>query len=107
LVEGFCRAFSVERNEVRGCLDNVGGEYIFILFDNTPGGSGYVKSVSGGESFKEIVAQSIALVRDCTCGGKDGDSACYSCLKNYNNQRVHDDLSRGLALRYFESMELY
>ena len=105
LIEGFCRAFSIERNEVRGCLDNIGGEYIFILFDNTPGGSGYVKSVSEDGSFIQLINQATALVRNCTCGGKNGDSACYSCLRNYNNQRVHDDLKRGLALRYFESLE--
>ncbi|MDD3379139.1 MAG: DEAD/DEAH box helicase [Candidatus Methanomethylophilaceae archaeon] len=106
LVEGFCRAFSIERNEVRGCLDNIGGEYIFILFDNTPGGSGYVKLVSDDNSFRLMIAQATALVHNCTCGGKDGDSACYSCLRNYSNQRVHDDLKRGLALRYFESLNL-
>ena len=106
LVEGFCREFSIERNEIHGCLDNVGGKYIFILFDNTPGGSGYVKSISDDDSFRKMVARSASLVRDCKCGGKDGDSACYSCLKNYSNQRVHDDLSRGLALRYFESLHL-
>jgi Distinct helicase family with a unique C-terminal domain including a metal-binding cysteine cluster len=106
LVEGFCRTFSIERNEVRGCLDNIGGEYIFILFDNTPGGSGYVKSVSEDESFVRMISQATTFVRNCTCGGKNGDSACYSCLRNYNNQRVHDDLKRGLALKYFESLEL-
>ena len=106
LVEGFCRAFSIERNEVRGCLDNLDGEYIFILFDNTPGGSGYVKSVSDDNAFRQMISESKELVSNCTCGGKGGDSACYSCLRNYSNQRVHDDLERGLALRYFESLEL-
>jgi hypothetical protein len=84
----------------------VGGEYIFILFDNTPGGSGYVKSVYDDHSFKLMVSRATALVRECACGGKGGDSACYSCLRNYSNQRVHDDLKRGLALRFFESLEL-
>jgi predicted nucleic acid-binding Zn ribbon protein len=106
LVEGFCREFSIERDEIRGCLDNVDGNYIFILFDNTPGGSGYVKSISDDNSFKRMVAKSASIVRNCTCGGKEGDTACYSCLRNYGNQRVHDDLSRGAALKYFDSLKL-
>ncbi|MFA6664919.1 MAG: DUF1998 domain-containing protein [Lachnospiraceae bacterium] len=60
LVEGFCRAFSIERNEIHGCLDNVDGEFIFILFDNTPGGSGYVKSISDDKSFMQVIVQAIA-----------------------------------------------
>jgi hypothetical protein len=106
LMEGFCRTFTVERDEIGGCLDNVGGAYSFILFDNTPGGSGYVKLVHDETTFKDMIKESSDVVHNCTCGGTVGDSSCYSCLRNYRNQRVHDDLERGLAANYFDSLNL-
>ncbi len=106
LLEGFCREFSIERSELSGCLDNVGGDYTFIIFDNTPGGSGYVRMISDEDALRRGVNAAIAVVRDCTCGGATGDTSCYSCLRNFKNQRYHDDLVRGLALRYLASLHL-
>lgn len=106
LLEGFCREFSIERSELSGCLDNVGGNYTFIIFDNTPGGSGYVKMISDEGTLRRGVDSAIAVVRDCTCGGTAGDTSCYSCLRNFRNQRYHDSLERGLALRYLTSLQL-
>lgn len=106
LMEGFCRSFMIERDEIGVCLDNVGGAYSFILFDNTPGGSGYVKLVHDEITFKNMIKESSNIVHNCTCGGTVGDSSCYGCLRNYRNQRVHDDLERGLAAKYFDSLDL-
>ena len=106
LAEGLCRAFNIERNEVNCCLDNRNGEFVYILFDNTPGGSGYVKTISNEESFMKMVRAALDVVKNCTCGGEDGDSSCYACLRNYNNQMNHDDLIRGLARDYLGSLDL-
>ncbi len=106
LLEGFCREFSIERSELSGCLDNVGGDYTFIIFDNTPGGSGYVRMISDEDALRRGVESAISVVQDCTCGGPTGDTSCYSCLRNFRNQRYHDDLVRGLAVRYLTSLQL-
>ena len=106
LIEGFCRAFSIERGEISGCLDNINGSYSFILFDNTPGGSGYVASVSNDDSFVEVLKEAYNLVKNCKCGGPNGDTSCYNCLRNYNNQRWHDDLERGVVVNFIESLEI-
>ncbi len=106
LLEGFCREFSIERTELSGCLDNVGGNFTFIIYDNTPGGSGYVKMISDEKSLRRGVDSAIAVVNNCTCGGTTGDTSCYSCLRNFRNQRYHDSLERGLALRYLTSLQL-
>lgn len=106
LTEGLCRENTIERNEVNCCLDNIDGDYAFIIFDNTPGGSGYVKGIDNEAEFMKIMRAARAVVEGCTCGGESGDSACYGCLKNFNNQRDHDNLVRGLALDYFKSLDL-
>lgn len=106
LTEGLCRAYNIERNEISCCLDNRSGEFVYILFDNTPGGSGYVKTISDEKSFMKMIRVAKDVVENCTCGGDEGDSSCYACLRNYSNQMFHDDLVRGLACDYFESLEL-
>ena len=106
LAEGLCRAYNIERNEISCCLDNRDGEFIYILFDNTPGGSGYVKTISDERSFMKTIRAAKDVVENCTCGGNEGDSSCYACLRNYSNQMFHDDLVRGLACDYLESLRL-
>ena len=106
LIEGLCRSFSIERNEIGGCLDNVGGSYSFIIYDDTPGGSGYVRSVSDTDSLRRIISAAEKVVSECDCGGKNGDTSCYACLRNYSNQMFHDQLVRGKALDYLLSLKL-
>ena len=106
IIEGFCREFAVERNEIGGCLDNIDGNYSIVLFDNTPGGSGYVKVLGKDKNFVKTINAAISVVKNCTCGGEDGDTSCYSCLRNYNNQMFHEILVRGMACDYLEALDL-
>ena len=106
ILEGFCREFSVERNEVGGCLDNVDGNFSLVLYDTTPGGSGYISLMSEESGFLRTLSAAIKVVRDCTCGGDKGDTSCYSCLRSYSNQIYHDILVRGRALEFLESLKL-
>ena len=106
IIEGFCREFSIERNEIGGCLDNVGGNYSMIIFDNTPGGSGYVRVIGEDDNIIRILEAATSVVQNCNCGGIDGDTSCYSCLRNYRNQLYHDILVRGKALDFFKSLKL-
>ena len=108
LIEGFCNEFDIDRREISGCLKFDGSKYMFILFDSTPGGAGYVKILQekGGENLKRTVNKALQIVKSCDCGGKDANGACYSCLMNYTNQRYHKDLNRGAAIKYLEMLEL-
>ena len=65
-----------------------------ILYDNTPGGAGFVKH--GFENWTEIIASGINICSMCRC-----DSACYDCLKGYGNQVYHEKLNRFEALHFF------
>lgn len=104
LLEGFSRTFGIDNNEISGCLDNTDGEYTFIIFDNTPGGSGYVKALHDEESLKAVLTSSLRLMEQCSCGGDDGNHSCYSCLRTYSNQRYHDILDRSKAIEYIKSL---
>ena len=108
MIEGFCNEFDIDRREISGCLKFDGTTYMFILFDSTPGGAGYVKILQekNGENLKKTLKKALQIVKSCNCGGEKADGACYSCLMNYTNQRHHKELNRGAAIRYLEMLEL-
>lgn len=58
-----------------------------ILYDHTPGGSGFVKE--GFENWQAVVEDAREICGGCTCL-----EACYDCLKDYNNQSHHEQLNR-------------
>lgn len=103
LIEGLCTHFNIERREVSGCLRHRDSSYDYILFDNTPGGAGYVKAITE-DKIMELISSSISILEKCDCGGPDGDDCCYNCICNYNNQQYHEVLRRGVALRYLERL---
>lgn len=104
LIEGLCREFDLERTEISGCVVPSEDTYDFVLFDNTPGGSGYVKAITK-ESIPRIIDHALRICEDCDCGGEEGDDSCYRCLRNYSNQRDHDELKRGLAIKYLRRLK--
>ena len=112
LLEGLSKYISVERNELSGCLywyqnehcENI-GNYGFVLFDNTPGGAGYVRQLCDVDVFLGMLKESERIVNNCSCGGDEADTACYSCLRNYYNQKQHDVLKRKYAIDFFNSLK--
>jgi len=102
LIEGLALTFNIEKGEISGCLRRRGkNSFDYVLFDNTPGGAGYVKAISE-TNMPSIVNKSISMLKSCNCGGPEGDCSCYGCLRNYTNQSYHEKLKRGIALRYLE-----
>ncbi|WP_298210758.1 DEAD/DEAH box helicase [Ferrimicrobium sp.] len=65
-----------------------------ILFDTVPGGAGHAQRLA--ENFAELARAGLDVVRSCECGE---DSSCYGCLRSYSNQRLHNILVRGDAIR--------
>lgn len=58
-----------------------------ILYDNTPGGSGFVRE--GFNNWDQVVKTTLGVCSGCKCA-----RACYDCLKNYANQSQHEKLNR-------------
>jgi len=111
LLEGLCRHLSIDRNELSGCLHwfrnnefSGIGNYGSVLFDNTPGGAGYVRRLRDISTFIGMLETGAQVVNGCTCGGEEADTACYSCLCNYYNQKQHDILQRRYAIDFFNSI---
>jgi hypothetical protein len=110
IVEGVCKTLNIEKKDVSGCLNyhyneyTRRGNYDFVLYDNTPGGSGYVKQIRDSILMEDILREALRIVKDCDCGGDDLDSSCYGCLRSYQNQRYHDYLKRKYVVNFFEKM---
>ena len=99
IIEALCIDLQVERSEISGCVRTLkDGTVDYILFDNTPGGSGYVKAITI-EMLPRLVNDALDIVSRCDCGGIEGEGSCYRCIQSYYNQPYHDVLSRGLAIK--------
>ena len=99
-IEGMCQELEIERNDVDGTLYiDQGGSRNLILFDIVPGGAGHVKRILDPDVFVAILQSGLRILENCTCGGDQGDTSCYGCLRNYQNQFVHDVLRRDYAIK--------
>lgn len=88
-------AFPISRSDVNGTLRPSGqaGEINLVLFDAVPGGAGHAARIA--ERFPELLQAARRVVEHCECGD---DSSCYGCLRSYDNQRYHEQLTRSRAL---------
>ncbi len=74
------------------------GEIYYVdiyLYDSLSSGAGYAARVA--ESIKEILSDIEILLSSCNC-----DSACFKCLKHYQNRFVHGTLDRNFALQLLQ-----
>ena len=98
LLEGLSREMGIERTDIKGCLffTSVDGCMIFsvVLYDAVAGGAGHVRRIvtADGQAFQRVLSKAISVVDNCDC-----DSSCYRCLRNYYNQKIHDNLNRKYA----------
>lgn len=69
-----------------------------VLYDAVAGGAGHVRRIvtADGQAFQRVLAKAISVVDNCDC-----DSSCYRCLRNYYNQKIHDNLNRNQASAFF------
>ena len=93
-----CNILNIDNNEIAGCLQYciVNGEatYSFIVYDTTPGGAGHVKRFATKNTLEKVLIGAFYKSKNCDCGGVEGDSSCYKCLRTYQNQQHHDILKR-------------
>lgn len=78
----------------RGVFGDGSNETAIILYDDVPGGAGFVTQLERNEILFEVLTMAKSRV-DGRCGC---DSSCYGCLRNYRNQFSHPELSREKAL---------
>lgn len=93
LLEGASNALDINRGDINGCVTE---NQELVLFDDTAGGSGFVKHIF--MNFDKVLREARNKVSGmCGC---TKETSCYGCLRNYSNQFFHDQISRGLAYDY-------
>ena len=110
LLEGASKALCVERDDLSGCLkwffneETKQANYGFVFYDKTPGGAGHVRRMADPLILRKVFEESLTQMLGCSCGGESMDTSCYSCLRNYYNQKYHDVLQRGYVVHFLESI---
>ena len=103
LLEGLSREMGIERTDIKGCLFHTAAEgtmvYSVILYDAVAGGAGHVRRIAAedGAALQAVLKRALSIVDGCGC-----DSSCYHCLRNYYNQKIHDNLNRKKAAAFLE-----
>lgn len=100
-LEGMSRALFIERNDIDGCFYGINDKKYLVVYDKVPGGAGHSKRLLNEEELEKTLEKAYSIVKNCTCGE---DTACYSCIKNYNNQWYHEELSRKKAINFYEKI---
>ena len=99
LLQGSSEVLGIERDDVDGCLYPYGERYLppaIVLFDSIPGGAGHVRRI--GDKLNVVLKETYRLTAHCqSC---DEDTACYACLKTYDNQFCHHLLRRGEVAKF-------
>ena len=105
LLDGTSDRLDIERDDIDGCIYfEKGKKASLVLFDSVPGGAGHVKRLVQEENMLiEILWKTLENLSKCQCGGEEGESSCYGCLRNYYNQYCHPDLKRGPVIRFLRS----
>ena len=104
LLEALSSVLDIERNDIKGCLHKVVYDnrliYSIVLYDAVAGGAGHVRRLvtEDGTQFCKVVEKAIAITKGCNCS-----PSCYSCLRNYYNQKIHDLLNRRYAYEFLEN----
>ena len=66
-------------------------------YNPVPGGAGHSRRLvtSDGKVLSRIIQRASRMMDAC-----DFEPSCYKCLRNYCNQKLHDDLSRKSAATF-------
>jgi hypothetical protein len=110
ILEGASRSLEVERNDISGCLkwfwnqDSGRGNYGFVFYDKTPGGAGHVRRMQNIVVLEKVLHTALEVISGCTCGGTERDTSCYSCLRNYYNQKHHELLQRKYVIDFLDCL---
>jgi len=98
LLEAISSELDIERDDIKGCLhlSRFSGKLIYsiIIYDAVAGGAGHVRRIvsADGLVFKTIIQSALRISSSCDC-----EPSCYKCLRNYSNQKFHDQIDRKKA----------
>jgi len=102
LLEGISSYMNIERNDIAGTIvknSNL-STFDFVIFDNVPGGAGHVKRLVNENELKKVLIETEKLMTRNCC---DPETSCYTCLRNYYNQKIHNKLKRKHVIEFLNS----
>lgn len=100
VLESACDVLEIARDDLGGSLSPTGADqWSIVLFDTTSGGAGHVIQVE--QHLLAVLQAALRRVSTCDCGP---ETSCYGCLRSYNNQRDHEELSRGAAAQVLQRL---
>lgn len=103
LLNSFANEFNIERRDIKACLTykryNGIMSHKIIIYDAVPGGAGHSRRLASenGDVLKRVIDRAAESLRQCDCS-----PSCYRCLRNYENQKVHEILDREKAMSFLE-----
>ena len=105
LLNSFANELNIERRDIKACLTykRTKGkmEHKIIIYDAVPGGAGHSRRLvtEDGNILKAVINRAISILRTCECS-----PSCYRCLRNYENQKIHEILDREKALNFLKQL---
>jgi len=104
LLEGVTEVLQVPSNDLNVTVSYAGQDIInpIIIYDNVPGGAGFVSRLEEKKIFYACLEAALERVKGvCGCGENE---SCYGCLRSYRNQFAHHNLKRGPVKKYIEAI---
>jgi hypothetical protein len=102
MLEATAIVLDVERNDLRGCLYKNKSRkgimtYSLILYDSVAGGAGHIRRLAtkDGKVLSKVIKKAHNITKECDC-----EPSCYKCLRNYYNQKIHNDLDRSEVISF-------
>lgn len=95
----------IERRDIKACLSMKIIDHkvhnSIIIYDAVPGGAGHSRRLvtNDGKMLFRIFSAALKNMERCHC-----EPSCYSCLRSYENQKIHDDLDRKLAAEFLKQL---
>ena len=104
LVEGAAEVLDVPSNDLNTTVSHDTGVLLppLILYDSVAGGAGLVAQLENESLLKRSLET--ALNRLSGACGCDEETSCYGCLRGYRNQFAHQNLRRGQAKKYLQTL---
>lgn len=96
---------SLDEQPVRGSMQ-LRRRYL-VLYDQVPGGTGYLKQLSERpDIFLEVLKLALTHLEACACQNRHDHDAdgCHRCILQASHNRDHADLSRQTAIRLLKSI---
>lgn len=86
-------------------LDGFSINQYLVLYDQIPGGTGYLKELMRSpQNLLGLLQQAYDRLASCTCGEDETKDGCYRCILAYRNSRNRGLISRREAMKLLHSI---